>query len=112
MNVREPEQDQPGRIVKVLRGRDAGKYAVVIRRVDDRFVEIADGDKRKFDRPKQKNKRHLHFTTHISSEVADSIRETGRVTNGKIRYALSKFAELTEERPDDGEQIGPTEEGE
>lgn len=110
MNVREPEQDQPGRIVKVLRGRDAGKYAVVIRRVDDRFVEIADGDKRKFDRPKQKNKKHLHFTAHISSEVADSIRETGRVTNGKIRYALSKFAEQPDTEPE-GERIQKAEEG-
>lgn len=111
MNVREPEQDQPGRIVKVLRGRDAGKYAVVIRRVDDRFVEIADGDKRKFDRPKQKNKRHLHFTAHISNEVADSIRETGRVTNGKIRYALSKFAEQPGTEPEDDERDQSTEEG-
>ncbi len=27
----------------------------------------------------------------ISSEVADSILETGRVTNGKLRYALNRF---------------------
>lgn len=84
---------EPGRIVKVLRGRDAGKYAVVIRQIDDRFVEIADGDKRKFDQPKKKNKIHLQFTDCVASEVADSLRETGRVTNGKLRHALAKFAE-------------------
>lgn len=94
MKVSEPEQIQPGRIVKVLRGRDAGKYAVIIRQLDERFVEIADGDKRKFDQPKKKNRLHLHLTEYVSSEVADSIRETGRVTNGKIRYALNKFTEM------------------
>ena len=87
------EQLQPGCIVRVLRGRDAGKHAVVIGTVDERFVLIADGDKRKFDQPKKKNILHLHLTAYVSNEVADSIRETGRVTNGKIRYALSRFAE-------------------
>lgn len=87
------QQVQPGRIVSVLRGRDAGKYAVIIGEVDEKFVLIADGDKRKFDQPKKKNILHLHLTEYVSSEVADSIRETGRVTNGKIRFALSRFAE-------------------
>ena len=87
------EQIQPGLIVNVLRGRDTGKYAVVIGTVDEKFVLIADGDKRKFDQPKKKNILHLHLTEYVSSEVADSIRETGRVTNGKIRFALSRFVE-------------------
>jgi ribosomal protein L14E/L6E/L27E len=111
MKVNETGQIQPGRIVKVLRGRDAGKYAVIIRQLDERFVEIADGDKRKFDQPKKKNKLHLAFTDHVSSEVADSIRETGRVTNGKIRYALSKFAEQLAQGPEDGEPEQRTKEG-
>jgi large subunit ribosomal protein L14e len=84
---------EPGRIVKVLRGRDAGKHAVVIGSQDDKFVLIADGDKRKFDGPKKKNILHLEITEGFSSEVADSIRETGRVTNGKIRYALSRYSD-------------------
>lgn len=86
------EQIEPGRIVKVLRGRDAGKYAVVIGTADDKFVLIADGDRRKFDQPKKKNILHVQLTSTVSSEVSDSIRETGRVTNGKIRFALSRFS--------------------
>jgi len=86
-------QPQVGRIVKVLRGREQEKYAVIIRLIDDRFVLIADGDKRKFDQPKKKNLLHLQLMDHVSSEVADSINETGRVTNGKLRYALNKFLE-------------------
>lgn len=82
-----------GTIVKVLRGREQEGYAVIVGVIDDRFVWIADGDKRKFDGPKKKNLLHLELFDVVSGEVADSITETGRVTNGKLRYALNKFIE-------------------
>lgn len=82
-----------GQIVKVLRGREQERYAVIVGILDDRFVWIADGDKRKFDSPKKKNILHLQLYDAVSHEVADSLRETGRVTNGKLRYALNKFAQ-------------------
>lgn len=81
-----------GQIVKVLRGRDKGKYAIVIG-VDDRFAYIVDGDKRKFDNPKKKNLLHIEPQNSISSEVVNSMRETGRVTNSKVRFALNRFLE-------------------
>ncbi len=87
------DRAQLGQVVKVLRGRDAGKYAIVIRPIEDKFVWVADGNLRKFDQPKKKNILHLEVTNEISKEVVESIRETGRVTNGKIRFALSRFAE-------------------
>ncbi|NOU88173.1 hypothetical protein GC102_20715 [Paenibacillus sp. LMG 31460] len=86
-----------GQIVKVLRGRDPGEYAVVIGIVDHRFVWLADGDSRKFDQPKKKNLNHLQLQETISSEVESSIRETGRVTNGKLRFAIAKFVELMQD---------------
>ena len=82
-----------GQIVKVLKGRDADKYAIVIGTLDHRFVWIADGDKRKFDNPKKKNILHLELQNEISEEVAKSLSETGRVTNGKLRYAINRFLE-------------------
>jgi len=89
MNVE--NKPQLGQIVKVLRGRDQGKFAIIVGIVDSRFVLIADGDKRKFDQPKKKNLIHLQLLDAKSREVADSLHESGRVTNGKLRYALSKF---------------------
>lgn len=82
-----------GQIVKILRGRDLEKYAVIVGIIDSRFLWIADGDKRKFDQPKKKNVLHVQLLEAISSEVVDSLSETGRVTNGKLRYALNKFAQ-------------------
>jgi len=94
MNVIESESlPQIGQVVRVLRGRDADKYAIVIAVEDQRFVRIADGDKRKFDTAKKKNILHLEAVDFISSEVQDSILQTGRVTNGKLRFALNKFKE-------------------
>ncbi len=89
----EANKPQLGQIVKVLRGREQGKYAVIVGIIDERFVLIADGDKRKFDQPKKKNRLHLQLLNVVSSEVADSLSETGRVTNGKLRFALNKFLE-------------------
>ncbi|WP_425436342.1 KOW motif-containing protein [Paenibacillus rigui] len=85
---------QLGQLVRIIRGRDSGKYAVVIGVEDQRFVWIADGDKRKFDQPKKKNLIHLELLEAISSEVVDSLNESGRVTNGKLRYALNKYVDL------------------
>ena len=80
-----------GQFVLIKQGREAGQYAIVIKILDERFVLIADGDKRKFHSPKKKNINHLEFFDSVSPEVQNSILETGRVTNGKLRYALTKF---------------------
>lgn len=88
------ESDSPlgiGQIVHVNKGRDTGVYAVVIHRLDEKFVLIADGERRKFDQPKKKNIQHLTSCDYVSPEVQNSISETGRVTNGKLRYAVSTF---------------------
>ncbi|WP_053217599.1 KOW domain-containing RNA-binding protein [Virgibacillus senegalensis] len=80
-----------GQVVRIARGREAGQYAIVIQMLDDRFVLLADGEKRKYDRPKKKNLHHIELMDYISPEVQNSLLETGRVTNGKLRFALSKF---------------------
>ncbi|GAE93730.1 RNA polymerase [Gracilibacillus boraciitolerans JCM 21714] len=82
-----------GQVVQILQGREAGQFAIVIRKVDSRFVLLADGEKRKYDRPKKKNIHHITFTRFVSPEVQRSLLETGRVTNGKLRYAINKFVE-------------------
>ncbi|MEK3889020.1 KOW domain-containing RNA-binding protein [Bacillus sp. FSL K6-3431] len=96
-----------GQIVLVNRGRDAGQFAVIIQHIDERFVLIADGDKRKFNSPKKKNIQHLTCYDYVSSVIQNSMIESGRVTNGKLRWALEKFVEeVVDEKGDefDGER--------
>ncbi|MBO8157490.1 MAG: RNA-binding protein [Bacillaceae bacterium] len=90
MNESEPSP-RIGQIVQVVQGRETGKYMVVIEVLDERFVLLADGEKRKVNKPKKKNIHHVELTDYIAPEVRDSILETGRVTNGKLRFVLSKF---------------------
>lgn len=92
----------PGQIARILKGRDAGNYCVIVRVVDGRFVEVADGDKRKFDRAKKKNLNHLELQQYVSVEVKNSIDETGKVTNGKLRFAIAKFMDEELELPKEG----------
>ncbi|SFE40718.1 Ribosomal protein L14E/L6E/L27E [Lentibacillus persicus] len=80
-----------GQVVRILQGREAGQYAIVLKLIDDRYVLLADGEKRKYDRPKKKNLHHIEVMEFISPEVQNSLLETGRVTNGKLRFALTKF---------------------
>jgi len=82
---------QLGQVVRITKGRDVGKYAVVIKIINDRFVLLADGDKRKYDRPKKKNLHHIAPMDYISLEIKNSLQETGRVTNGKLRFTVDKF---------------------
>ncbi|GGB49365.1 RNA-binding protein [Virgibacillus dakarensis] len=82
---------QMGQVVRIAQGREAGQYAVVIKMVDERYVLLADGEKRKYDRPKKKNLHHIEVMDYISPEVQNSLLETGRVTNGKLRFAIAKF---------------------
>ena len=98
----EAKKPQIGQLVRSTQGRDAGKLAIIIGFEDDRFVWVADGDKRKFDQPKKKNLSHLELLEEISSEVVDSMQENGRVTNGKLRFALNRFMN----RPEDVEEKG------
>jgi len=83
---------QIGQLIKVLRGKDEERYAIVIEVLDERFVKIADGRKRKFDQPKKKNVQHLELLPVISQEVAISLQESGKVTNAKLRYFIEKYA--------------------
>lgn len=80
-----------GQVVRIVQGREAGQYAVVIDVLDGRFVLLADGEKRKYDRPKKKNMQHIELMDFVSPEVQNSLLETGRVTNGKLRFAVSKY---------------------
>lgn len=85
------QEPKIGQIVRVTQGRDAGQYAVIIEILDHRYVLLADGEKRKYHCPKKKNIQHVKLIDYISPEIKQSLKETGRVTNGKLRYAKNLF---------------------
>ncbi|MDA8353490.1 MAG: KOW domain-containing RNA-binding protein [Firmicutes bacterium] len=92
MDVTDAERrPRPGQVVRVLRGREAGRYAVVIDEDPPHFVLLVDGDKRKFGDAKKKNIKHIQPTNYIAREVTESLQKEGRVSNAKIRYVLNQY---------------------
>ncbi|GGF35079.1 hypothetical protein GCM10010954_37670 [Halobacillus andaensis] len=94
-----------GQVVRIVQGREAGQYAVIIDILEDRFLLLADGEKRKYDRPKKKNLQHVELKDFVSPEVQNSLLETGRVTNGKLRFAVSKYVNEEVTDVEKGDQL-------
>ncbi|UBH22586.1 KOW domain-containing RNA-binding protein [Macrococcus armenti] len=80
-----------GQFVTISRGKDKGLHGVIISIIDQRFVLVTDGDKRKMKHPKKKNLSHLILSDVISPEIKSSISEAGFVTDAKLRYVLQKY---------------------
>ncbi len=53
------EQLKPGQLVRSLAGRDKGEHYLVLKDIDQRFVQLVNGATRPLGRPKRKNKIHV-----------------------------------------------------
>lgn len=82
----------PGQVVVSKAGRDAGRKFVVVSIVNDLYLEIADGDLRKIEKPKKKKLKHIRTTDHVIEQIRHKLENNVRVSNAEIRKAL---AELT-----------------
>ncbi len=71
-----------GSIVRACAGRDKDSYFVAVD-LHDGFVKIADGRKRKLEKPKVKNIKHIS-PTHMAADV-------GELTNRKLRKLLNEL---------------------
>ena len=80
-----------GQIVISRAGRDAGRKFVVVRVIDDLYVEICDGDLRKVEKPKKKKIKHLNITDDMAEGIAEKLKSGDRITNAEIRKALVDF---------------------
>ena len=78
-----------GRVVVSRAGRDAGRRFVVVKVVDDFFVEIADGDLRKIEKPKRKKVKHLNITDEKAESIGEKLKSGAKITNAEIRKALA-----------------------
>ncbi|MEW6545977.1 MAG: KOW domain-containing RNA-binding protein [Bacillota bacterium] len=86
-----PERDlRLGQVVCSLAGRDRGQYYVVVGVIDDRFVQVADGYRRKVAAPKKKNVRHLRPQGPVMEELAHRLAAGGSVNDSEIRGVLRK----------------------
>ena len=78
----------PGRVVYSRMGRDRGRYFVVIERVDEDYVLIADGDLRRLSNPKKKKLKHLQSKPCRLDAIAEKLEAGQKVFDSEVRSAL------------------------
>ena len=80
----------PGRVVFSKKGRDKGRYFVVLYSVDADFVMMADGDTRKMDHLKKKRRKHLKTTGIVVDELRTRLSNGEAVENHEVRSWLKR----------------------
>ena len=96
------EELYPSVLVKSVAGRDKGGLFGGLSILDEQYVFISDGKKRRVEQPKKKKKKHLRCLGCNSEWLAGKLAGGGRVTNAEVRNALADFL---------SEQIGGHENG-
>ncbi len=86
-----------GQVVKSKAGRDKGRDFIVVRIVDEAYVELADGDLRKVEKPKKKKIKHMEPTGIVLEDIGNKLKTGVRVSNSEIRKALSALKENNSE---------------
>lgn len=77
----------PGRVVFSKKGRDKGRYFVVLYLVDADFVMMADGDTRKLDHLKKKRRKHLTACPYEDFRLIE-LYQQGRLKDSDVRSVL------------------------
>lgn len=78
-----------GQLVCSKRGRDRGKFFLVAEVVDDTFVYLVDGDKRRLENPKRKNIKHLRIFPLVAEDPAGRWEAGQQVGNTEIRKVIA-----------------------
>ncbi|MCG9967870.1 KOW domain-containing RNA-binding protein [Pelotomaculum terephthalicicum JT] len=82
---------QVGHLVSSTKGRDRGRYYLVIGCESLSRVCVADGEGRKVENPKYKNIKHLHIHEVIAGELSSKAEKGKRITNADIREELKSL---------------------
>lgn len=80
-----------GQVVRSTKGRDKGRYFIVIGKLDDNHLLIVDGDIRKIEKPKKKKVKHLMKLDIISTETIERLNSNKEITNAFIRKELKNW---------------------
>lgn len=80
-----------GKVVKNMSGRDAERLFFIVKIINDQYVFISDGKKRKLEKPKLKKVKHLQKYDIINYGVKNKIESNESITNAFLRAELGKL---------------------
>jgi len=81
---------EPGRVALSTAGRDKGRYFMILERVDDQYVFMADGVLRRIDKPKKKKCKHLQPKPVLITSLRDKLSAGMRIFDAEVRKALAE----------------------
>ena len=87
------EKIRVGQVIKCTSGREVNRLFFIIKIVDDKYVLISDGKKRKLDRPKLKKVKHLKLYEIFNNEVKNKI-VSEQITDAFLRAELTKSKDI------------------
>ncbi len=82
---------QIGQFVRSKAGRDKDRIFIVMNVIDEKYVQIADGDLRRIDKPKKKKIRHLVLLEQVSTSLKDKLSGDGKINNALVRREIEKL---------------------
>ena len=80
-----------GQVVKSTKGRDKGRFFIVVGVIDKEYLLITDGDIRKTDKPKKKKIKHLVKLDIVSEEVRNRVLNNKKINNAFVRRELERL---------------------
>lgn len=87
----ELERYRVGDFVISRSGRDKGRLLIVVERVDDNFVRVADGELRLVGHPKLKKVKHLNPVNYRDDALAAALESQEAVTDHTIRKSIEHY---------------------
>ena len=96
---------QPGMIVLAKAGRDAGRFFLVTSLAGQDLM-LADGERRKLQKPKRKNPVHVQATSHtlpLDALTDKALRQALKPLNAAAKAPKTKMNQIRKEVIDDVE---------
>ncbi len=85
------EQIKLGQLVCSRKGRDRGRYYLVLEISDDNLVYLVDGEKRRMGNPKQKNVKHLQVFPAIAEDLVQHWETGQNPKSSEVRGVIARF---------------------
>lgn len=85
-----------GQLAVSKRGRDRGEPYLVLEIIDEAFVYLVNGDKRRIDNPKRKNVKHVQFYPAVAEQLAQQWEAGQHVGNVEVRKVITGLIEKWE----------------
>lgn len=86
---------QNGQMVYSKSGHDKGDVLVVVG-VEGQYLQLADGKRRKLEKPKRKKIIHVQPTNYVDTNLRDKLEEQAYVLNADIAKAIRSYKQLAE----------------